>query len=65
MPYASGENPKAGNHLRDKRGRVGTVMYINPGPRNPTELTIRWDDGIVEIRYANPADFILISRAPE
>lgn len=65
MPYASGETPKVGDRISDQQDRVGTVTHINPGPRNPTELTIRWDDGIVGIRYPNPGDFTLISGAPE
>jgi hypothetical protein len=65
MPYASGEIPKVGDRISDETGRVGTVKHISVGPRSPTELTIRWDDGIVGIRYPNPSDFTLISRTPE
>ena len=65
MPYANGGDPMVGDRLSDKRGRVGTVTHITFGPRNPTELAIRWDDGIVGIRYPDPGDFTLISRAPE
>jgi hypothetical protein len=65
MPYASGETPEVGDRISDQEGRVGTVTHINPGPRNPTELTIRWDDGTVGIRYPNLGDFTLISRAPK
>jgi hypothetical protein len=65
MPYRRGETPETGDRIMDKRGKVGTVTHIKFGPRNPTELTITWDDGILGIRYPNPADFIMISRAPE
>ena len=65
MPYASGEEPEVGDRVSDQEGRVGTVTHISVGPTTPTELTIRWDDGIVGIRYPNPSDFTLISRAPE
>jgi len=65
MPYAGGEIPEIGDRISDKRGRLGTVTHISFGPRTPAELTIRWDDGIVGIRYPVAEDFTLISRAPK
>jgi hypothetical protein len=63
MPYASGEIPEIGDRISDKRGRLGTVTHISIGLGSPTELTIRWADGIVGIRYPVSEDFTLIFRA--
>jgi len=65
MPYASGEIPEVGDRISDETGRVGTVTRIIVGPRSPTELTIRWDDGVVGIRYPVAEDFTLSSRAAQ
>lgn len=65
MPYASGEIPEIGDRISDKTDRIGTVTHITLGQGSPIELTIRWDDGVVGIRYPVAEDFTLISRAPE
>jgi hypothetical protein len=63
MLYASGEPPMIGDRISDTRGSIGTVTHITFGVGCPTELTIRWDDGIVGISYLRIEDFTLISRA--
>jgi hypothetical protein len=63
MPYASGETPEMGDQISDKRGRVGAVTRITINVRKVSELTIRWNDGIVGILYPVAEDFTLISRA--
>ena len=63
MPYASGETPETGDQISDKRGRVGAVTRITINLRKVSELTIRWNDGIVGILYPVAEDFTLISRA--
>jgi len=61
MPYASGETPKSGDRISDKRGRVGTVT----GVHDFGIFTIKWEDGAVGINYTVADRFTLISRAPE
>jgi hypothetical protein len=63
MLYASGEAPMIGDRISDTRGSVGTVTHIIFDVKGPGELTIRWDDGIVGIRYLKTEAFTLISRA--
>jgi len=63
MPYAGGETPEMGDQISDKRGRVGAVTRITINLRKVSELTIRWNDGIVGILYPVAEDFTLISRA--
>ena len=61
--YSSGETPKVGDCISDKRGRVGAVTRVTINLRKLPELTIRWSDGIVGILYPVAEDFALISRA--
>ena len=63
MLYGSGKPPMIGDRISDSKGGVGTVTHITFDVRSPAELTIRWDDGIVGIRYIKIEDFTLISRA--
>lgn len=58
MSYASGGTPKAGDRIRDNRGRVGTVM----GVHDYGIFTVKWDDGGVGINYTAADEFTLISR---
>jgi len=51
-----------GDRISDTRGCIGTVTHIIFDVRGPGELTIRWDDGIVGIRYSVIQDFTLILR---
>lgn len=60
--YASGETPKVGDRISDKKGRVGAVTRVTINLRERPELTIRWSDGIVGILYPVAVDFTLISR---
>lgn len=57
--YSSGETPKVGDRISDKRGRVGTVTAVSDGGI----FTVKWDDGDAEINYTLPGRFMLISRA--
>ena len=57
--YSSGETPKVGDRISDKRGRVGTVTAVSDGGI----FTVRWDDGDAGINYTLPGRFTLISRA--
>lgn len=57
--YSTGETPKVGDRINDKRGRVGTVTAASDGG----VFTIRWDDGGSGINYTMIEKFMLISRA--
>lgn len=65
IAYASGEMAVSGDRIKDKKGASGTVIQPRPDPKNPDfgELTIKWDEGAVEMRYPRAKDFILVSRA--
>jgi hypothetical protein len=65
MLYASGENPGLRDRIINEEGRVGTLLDItkDPGRIEISELIVRWDDGVVGLRYYDAANFRLISRA--
>jgi hypothetical protein len=65
MPYASGETPEVGDRISNREDRIGAVAYVSTDWAGNLELTIRWDDGVVAIRYKKLEDFTLIRRAPE
>ena len=63
MPYASGENPRLRDRITNEEGRVGTLLDIAKDRGGISELIVRWDDGVVGLRYSYAGNFRLISRA--
>lgn len=63
LRYANNEVPRPGDRIRNSRGDLGTVRTVLPGgskPGEPTHMTVKWDEGIVEIEYDSAADFTLL-----
>jgi hypothetical protein len=63
--YASGEAPVQGDRIQNDAGGLGTVTTILCGPRSssgPAQITVKWDQGIVEIDYSLALKFRLVSR---
>ncbi len=65
MSYASGETPRVQDRISNKEGRIGTLLDITENLGEISELIVRWDDGVVRLRYRDAEDFKLISRAPQ
>ncbi len=65
MPYATGETPEVGDRISNSERRIGTVTHVSTDLGENPELIIKWDDGVVAIRYKRPEDLTLIRRAPE
>lgn len=65
LRYASEETPKVGDRIKNRTGDCGTVTEIF-GPdgahSEPVRITIKWDEGIVEIDYEVATNFTLVSR---
>jgi len=59
MPYITGEMPKVGDRVKDKKWRLATVVSVQE-----SGIVVRWDQGVVEIEYPNANDFELLERAP-
>ena len=67
MRYGTGETPIAGDRIKDNTGGFGTVTAVLRGTRNnpePSQISIKWDEGIVEIDYDIAGRFALVSRKP-
>ncbi len=66
MRYANDETPMTGDRIKNSAGELGTVTAIlgasNIHPE-PGRITVKWDEGIVDIDYDLAGKFILISRA--
>jgi hypothetical protein len=65
LRYASEETPKVGDRIKNRAGDWGTVIEIfgPPGAHSePFRITVKWDEGIVEIDYEVATNFILVSR---
>jgi len=63
MLYKSGEIPRFRDRIIDEYARVGTLLDILEED-GKTELIVKWDQGVLELRYANAKNFCLFSRAP-
>lgn len=65
MAYRTGEAPTAGDRVRNKLGQEGTVRSVQRGVTDISEdkLTIKWDDGIVDIDGYNAGEHALVSRS--
>lgn len=65
MPYASGEKPEVGDHVKTSRGRAGVVTHVqlnttSLGGRD--QVSVKWDDGgSVAVSAAN--EYQLVRRA--
>ena len=65
--YDTGETPMAGDRVKDSAGGLGTVTAICYATRNspePSQISIKWDEGIMEIDYDGGGRFALVSRRP-
>ena len=65
--YGTGEIPMTGDRIQNAARGMGTVTAISlPAARGPEPLqvSIKWDEGIIEIDYESAAGFALVSRSP-
>ena len=53
MPYASGESPEVGDDVKNEWEQPGTVTAVHAARGGHELVSIKWDDGGVEI----PSDF--------
>jgi hypothetical protein len=65
LRYASDETPKVGDRIKNRAGDWGSVTEVfgPPGTHSePFRITVKWDEGIVEIDYEVATNFTLVSR---
>jgi hypothetical protein len=67
LRYANDETPLTGDRIKNSSGGLGKVTAVSPGSSarsEPTRITVKWDEGIIEIDYDQASRFTLVSRAP-
>jgi hypothetical protein len=62
MPYNSGEAPKTGDYVKNKSEQPGTVAAVVAAQAGYELVSIRWDDGGVEVPLKSADEFTLVSR---
>jgi hypothetical protein len=63
--YGTGEIPMTGDRIQDAARGMGTVTGISlPAARGPEplQMSIKWDEGIIEIDYETAERFALVAR---
>lgn len=64
--YGTGEIPMTGDRIQDGAQGMGTVTSISlpaaKGPE-PSLVSVKWDQGIIEIDYENAGRFVLVARS--
>jgi hypothetical protein len=62
MPYVGGETPAVGDYVKNEWEQPGTVTRVHAAQNGQERISIRWDDGGVELPLASAEEFALISR---
>jgi hypothetical protein len=62
MAYGTGEAPKTGDYVKNKLEQPGTVTAVIAAQAGRELVSIRWDDGGVEVPLKAAEEFALISR---
>ena len=63
MPYTSGETPEVGDYVKNQWEQPGTVTAVHAAKGGHEQVSIRWDDGGVDLPSASASEFTLISRS--
>jgi len=64
--YGTGEIPMTGDRIQDAARGMGTVTGISlPAEKGlePLQMSIKWDEGIIEIDYETATRFALVARS--
>ena len=62
MPYTSGETPEVGDYVKNQWEQPGTVTAIHAAKGGYEQISIRWDDGGVDLPSGSASEFTLLSR---
>jgi uncharacterized protein (TIGR00369 family) len=62
MPYTRGETPEVGDYVKNKWEQPGTVTAVHAPMGGPEQVSIRWDDGGVDLPSSLADEFTLLSR---
>jgi hypothetical protein len=62
MPYATGEAPKVGDHVKNQWEHPGTVTRVHPARDEQERICVMWNDGGVSLLFSPASEYNLISR---
>ncbi len=63
MPYTSGEIPEVGDYVKNKWEQPGTVTAVHALMSGYEQVSIRWDDGGIDLPPTSAAEFTLLARS--
>jgi uncharacterized protein (TIGR00369 family) len=63
MPYTSGETPEVGDYVKNQWEQPGTVTAVHAAKGGHEQVSIRWDDGGVDLPSASASEFTLLNRS--
>jgi uncharacterized protein (TIGR00369 family) len=63
MPYTGGETPEMGDYVKNQWEQPGTVTAVHAAQDDQERISIRWDDGGVDLPSTSAAEFTLLSRS--
>jgi hypothetical protein len=66
LRYANDETPMPGDRIRNSSGSLGTVTAVGVVPAahmDPPRISVKWDEGIVDIDYDLASKFTLVARS--
>src|SRR5271169_2240340 len=63
MPYTSGETPEVGDYVKNKWEQPGTVTAVHSPMSGYEQVSIKWDDGGVDLPPTSAVEFTLLSRS--
>jgi hypothetical protein len=61
MPYVGGETPEVGDYVKNQWEQPGTVTRVHSKQDGQERISIRWDDGGVDLLLGLAEEFTLIS----
>jgi hypothetical protein len=62
--YTNGETPIVGDRVANVTGRLGTVFDMQLDGGRVSQITVKWDDGVIAITYRRIDEFKLVQRYP-
>jgi hypothetical protein len=62
VPYAGGETPEVGDYVKNKWEQPGTVTSVQIAQGGHELVSVRWDDGGIDLPSTSAAEFTLLSR---
>jgi hypothetical protein len=62
VPYVSGETPVPGDYVKNQFEQPGIVTRVRVDSNGDEFVSIRWDDGSLDLPLTPAKEFILTSR---